>query len=175
MEPNDTILAFDTLYTTNEIQILKLALPLLSSSLRPYVALLIKGKEMKYCLDQLPKNKMEHASLELSYLDAFLDNALPYCNDKQKAIFLQVKQLKQSLSMFEKMKTIISAFDGDGYSDFTTLFEAFGNFSPTDSKDNSDSSSTPDFSPEDFLKSSMSEEQLSMFEAFKNKFENDIL
>ena len=38
MEYNDTILTFDTLYTTNEIQLLKLALPLLSNQLQPIAA-----------------------------------------------------------------------------------------------------------------------------------------
>ncbi|MBQ8198778.1 MAG: hypothetical protein IJZ76_05075 [Lachnospiraceae bacterium] len=172
MESNDAILTFDTLYTTNEIQILKLALPLLSPSLRPYIALLIKGKEMKYCMEQLPKAKMEHTALELDYLDVFLDSALPYCNDRQRSMFLQLKQLKQSLSMFEKMKGLMSVFDDDSFSDFGTLFEAFGRpdgfpgaFSEADSEKSS--------SPEDFLRSAMSPEQAEMFESFKKKFEED--
>jgi hypothetical protein len=50
MEYNDTILTFDTLYTTNEIQLLKLALPLLSNQLQPIAATLIKMRELEYCL-----------------------------------------------------------------------------------------------------------------------------
>ena len=46
MEYNDTILTFDTLYTTNEIQLLKLALPLLSNQLQPIAATLIKLREL---------------------------------------------------------------------------------------------------------------------------------
>lgn len=180
MESNDAILTFDTLYTTNEIQILKLALPLLSPSLRPYIALLIKGKEMKYCMDQLPKAKMEHVALELDYLDVFLDSALPYCNAKQRSMFLQLKQLKQSLGMFEKMKGMMSMFDDDSFSDFGTLFEAFGRsdgfsgvftdmVSGKPSTENDASSSAA----EDFMRSAMSPEQAEMFEVFKKKFEED--
>nr|MBQ8251786.1 hypothetical protein [Lachnospiraceae bacterium] len=163
MESNDAILTFDTLYTTNEIQILKLALPLLSPSLRPYIALLIKGKEMKYCMEQLPKARMEHIALELDYLDVFLDSALPYCNDRQRSVFLQFKQLKHSLDMFEKMKGMMSMFDEESFSDFGTLFESFGQ-----------GSSSSSVSPEDFLRSTMSEEQTHMFEEFKKKFDDDL-
>ncbi len=164
MEPGDTILTFDTLYTTNEIQILKLALPLLSPSLRPYAALLIKGKELQYCIDRLPKTKIEHASLELSYLDVFLDNALPYCNEKQGQLIRQLKQLKHSIDMFEKMKGMMSFFGEDGVSDISSLFQAFGQSESEPSGNN----------PEDILHSVMSGEQAELFEQFKKKFEEDL-
>ncbi|MBE5881764.1 MAG: hypothetical protein E7289_05620 [Lachnospiraceae bacterium] len=164
MEPNDTILTFDTLYTTNEIQILKLALPLLSPSLRPYAALLIKGKELKYCMDQLPKSRIEHAALELSYLDVFLENALPYCSPRQKEVISQIKQIKHSLDMFEKMKGMMSVFGEDAPDDISTLFHMFG-------QSEADSRTKP---PEDFLRSVMSGEQADMFEMYKKKFEEDL-
>ncbi len=176
MEHNDTILTFDTLYTTNEIQILKLALPLLSASLRPYAALLIKGKELKYCMEQLPKNRIEHAALELSYLEAFLDSAIPYCNEKQKELFSQIKQLKHSIDMFEKMKGMMSLFGEDGASDIGNLFQAFGQSGTMPDLSGFMSGQAPsgNTSPEDLLRSAMSGEQADMFEAFKKKFEEDI-
>lgn len=164
MEHNDAILTFDTVYTTNEIQILKLALPLLSSQIQPYAALLIKSRELKYCLDRLPKTRIEHASLELSYLDAFLDNALPYCNEKQGALIRQLKQLKQSIDMFEKMKSMMSVFGDNDAVDITSLFQAFGQ--PKTSEEQN--------SPEDMLRSVMSGEQTEMFEQFKKKFDMEL-
>lgn len=164
MQPNDTILTFDTLYTTNEIQILKLALPLLSPSLRPYAALLIKGRELKYCFDQLPKSRIESIAFELSYLDVFLDSALPYCTPGQKEIISQIKQLKHSLDMFEKMKGMMSVFGDDAPGDISSLFHMFGQPEPDAS----------DQKPEDFLRSVMSDEQSDMFEMFKKKFEEDL-
>lgn len=164
MEPNDAIITFDTLYTTNEIQILKLALPLLSSQLQPYAALLIKCRELKYCLDRLPKTKIEHASFELSYLDVFLDSALPYCNEKQSAAIRQLKQLKHSIDMFDKMKSMMSMFGVDGADDLGSLFQAFGQPSCT----------RPEDTPEDLLRSVMSGEQADMFEQFKKKFEEEL-
>ena len=164
MEQNDAILTFDTLYTTNEIQILKLALPLLSPSLRPYAALLIKGKELKYCMERLPKSKIEHASFELSYLDAFLDNALPYCNEKQSELIRQLKQLKHSIDMFEKMKGMMSVFGDEDASEISNLFQAFGTATPEDAEKN----------PEDMLRSMMSGEQAELFEQFKKKFDEEL-
>ena len=107
MERDDAILTFDTLYTTNEIQILKLALPLLSPSLRPYAAILIKGRELHYCLSLLPQKKITDAALELSGLGQFLDQALPYCNPKQRELFLQLKNMKKRIEMFEKMRRMM--------------------------------------------------------------------
>lgn len=163
MDRNDAILTFDTLYTTNEIQILKLTLPLLSPSLRPYAALLIKGKELKYCMERLPKEKIEHVSLELSYLDIFLDNALPYCNEKQSELIHQLKQLKHSIDMFEKMKHMMSFFSEEDSSEISNLFSAFGN-----------TGENTDKNPEDMLQSMMSGEQAELFEQFKKKFEEEL-
>ena len=171
MTPDDTILTFDTLYTTNEIQILKLALPLLSASLRPYAALLIKGKELQYCMDQLPKTKIEHAALEMSYLDVFLEHAVPYCNPKQKELIRQVKQLKHSLDMFEKMKGMMSLFGEDGPDDLSTLFQMFGQ-TESGTRDSGETFSFTN-SPEDMLRSVMTDEQSDLFEMFKKKFEEN--
>ena len=164
MDRSDAILTFDTLYTTNEIQILKLALPLLSPSLRPYAALLIKGKELTYCMEHLPKAKIEHASIELSYLDAFLDNALPYCNEKQSNLIRQLKQLKHSIDMFEKMKQMMSVFSEEDVSEISNLFQAFGSTNPEDFSQ----------SPQDLIHTMMSGEQADLFEQFKKKFEEEL-
>lgn len=164
MKPNDAILTFDTLYTTNEIQILKLAIPLLSPSLRPYAALLIKGKELKYCMDLLPKGKIENAKLEFSYLDTFLEHAMPYCNDEQKEFFGQIKSLRHNLEMFEKMKGMMSLFSEDNASDLGMLFQTF-------SHSQSMSSSSP---MNDLLSNVMSDEQSKMFEKFKKQFETEL-
>lgn len=164
MEPNDAIITFDTLYTTNEIQILKLALPLLSSQLQPYAALLIKSKELKYCLDRLPKSKIEHTALRLSYLDTFFDAALPYCNENQAETIKQLKQLKHSIDMFEKMKGMMSMFGEDGADDLSSLFQAFGHTASTQGESD----------PEDLLRSVMSGEQSELFEQFKKKFEDEL-
>ncbi len=163
MEQNDAIITFDTLYTTNEIQILKLALPLLSSSMQPYAALLIKIKELKYCFDRLPKTRIENTALELSYLDVFLESALPYCNQKQRELIQQLKQLKHSFDMFEKMKGMMSMFGEDDISDISSLFQAFGQTS----------SMQTDSGTEDMLRSVMSGEQVDLFEQFKKKFEEE--
>ena len=165
MEQNDAILTFDTLYTTNEIQILKLALPLLSPSLRPYAALLIKGKELKYCMEQLPQKKIEHASLELSHLDAFLESALPYCTEKQANFIHRIKNLKHGIDMFEKMQGMMSMFGEDDISDISNLFNAFGQ--PANPQQDS-------IFPDDMLCSFMSGEQSEMFEQFKKKFEEEL-
>lgn len=185
MEDKDTILTFDTLYTTNEIQILKLAIPLLSPSLRPFAALIIKGKELKYCMDQLPRGRIENASLEMQYLDVFLDHAIPYCTPRQKELFLQLKNIKKSLDMFEQMKDMMALFGEDGMADFGNIFQAFGAMNGTPdnedvtcsagsgSADSGTDSGNQNSFLNQFIRNSLSGEQAEMFEKFKQQFESD--
>lgn len=136
MEYNDTILTFDTLYTTNEIQLLKLALPLLSNQLQPIAATLIKMRELEYCLSRLPHTKIHDFSIAVNRLDTFFDSAMPFCNQQQKKLFSQLRQMKQSMKMMEKMQTILQMlppdampFDGNGNSTdpdaLSHMFEVF--------------------------------------------------
>lgn len=136
MEYNDTILTFDTLYTTNEIQLLKLALPLLSNQLQPIAATLIKMRELEYCLSRLPHTKIQDFSIAVDRLDTFFDSAMPFCNQQQKKLFSQLRQMKQSMKMMEKMQTILQMlppdampFDGNGNSTdpdaLSHMFEVF--------------------------------------------------
>lgn len=181
MEDKDTILTFDTLYTTNEIQILKLALPLLSASLRPFAALFIKCRELKYCMDQLPKGKIENASFELQYLDVFLDNALPYCTPRQKELFLQLKNIKKSLAMFEQMKSMMALFGDEGAGDFDNMFQFFGAMNESSAATATSTENKKDENKKDaenqhsflnqFIQNSLSGEQAEMFEKFKQQFE----
>ena len=136
MEYNDTILTFDTLYTTNEIQLLKLALPLLSNQLQPIAATLIKMRELEYCLSRLPHTKIQDFSIAVDRLDTFFDSAMPFCNQQQKKLFSQLRQMKQSMKMMEKIQTILQMlppdampFDGNGNSTdpdaLSHMFEVF--------------------------------------------------
>ena len=113
MEYNDTILTFDTLYTTNEIQLLKLALPLLSVQLQPVAATLIKMRELEYCLSRLPHTKIQDFSIAIDRLDTFFDSAMPFCNQQQKKLFSQLRRMKQSMKMMEKMQTILQMLPPD--------------------------------------------------------------
>ena len=113
MEYNDTILTFDTLYTTNEIQLLKLALPLLSNQLQPIAATLIKMRELEYCFSRLPHTKIHDFSIAVDRLDTFFDSAMPFCNQQQKKLFSQLRQMKQSMKMMEKIQTILQMLPPD--------------------------------------------------------------
>lgn len=176
MEDNDSILTFDTLYTTNEIQILKLALPLLSASLRPFAALIIKGKELKYCFEQLPKGKIENASLELHYLDTFLESALPYCNARQRELFFQLKNIRKTLDMVEQMKSLMTLFGEDDLSDLGGMLRFFDSATTQKNAESFSAEKTDRVENSflnQFIQSSLSGEQAEMFEKFKRQFETE--
>jgi hypothetical protein len=69
-------------------------------------------------------------------LDTFFDSAMPFCNQQQKKLFSQLRQMKQSMKMMEKMQTILQMlppdampFDGNGNSTdpdaLSHMFEVF--------------------------------------------------
>ncbi len=201
MEYNDTILTFDTLYTTNEIQLLKLALPLLSVQLQPIAATLIKMRELEYCLSRLPHTKIQDFSIAVDRLDAFFDSAMPFCNPQQKKIFSQLRQMKRSMNMMEKMQTILQMLPPDampfGESSTDTdpnalshVFEVFsamqhmsGSTSDSGSSDSVEpadsavsgqqTASTSNSTMESILGSMLSPAQKESYQRFKEVFSSD--
>lgn len=61
---SDKVLAFDTLYTSNHIQMLKIFLPYLDSNLQKYLAIYIKYSELQYTLSFYKKRKGKSISVK---------------------------------------------------------------------------------------------------------------
>ena len=64
---NDSIQAYDTLYTTNQIQILKILLPYCGQDIRRSLAVLIKFLELQYTL-----------AFTLTHPECFREPPLPF-------------------------------------------------------------------------------------------------
>ena len=154
---SDYVLAFDTLYTNNHIQMLKVILPRLPRERRNQLALYIKYKEFQYTLSYVEKTKhqinictsdpepMDFASLmkELQY----------YCTDAEQKKFKEIADMMQALEMFQEMQK------------YKDLFSATVN--PTDATNENESTSNMDVTS--LLKNLLSPEQQAMFEMFRNQ------
>lgn len=114
----DYITAFDTIYTTNHIQICKMAMMLLPPEKQKFAAAFIKYLEFNYtlklCLStpymQLPNSSLPNAndfSDKLTLLNEFFPKILPFCTESEAAIVKKLLSLKSTFDSFEQMKPLL--------------------------------------------------------------------
>lgn len=104
----DKIMAFDTLFTTNHIQILKILLAYVDSSMQKNLAVYIKFLELQYTLSffrSYSSSALPGLCHEKDFNIANLcDELLPLCShDGQE----QLKQMKNMFQSFENMQEIL--------------------------------------------------------------------
>lgn len=152
----DAILAFDTLYTTNHMKILKLLLPYLELEHQKKMAVFIKWQELmfttnffkKYSASLYQNDFVKKKPLDLNVLLPLLT---PYCNASEKATLSGLAQMQNMMHMMEEMQQympMIQQFMFSMSGEENSLGE-FGN----DNMMN-------------MLKNMMSEEQQAMFSMF---------
>lgn len=114
----EQITAFDTLYSTNHIQICKLALVFLPEEQQKFAAVFIKYLEFNYalklCLETpfLPTNAAEQTTPVLfsDKLEAIMDffpKILPFCTQKEASFIEKLLSLKNTYDSFEQMKPLM--------------------------------------------------------------------
>ena len=156
----EAILAFDTLYTTNHLKILKLLLPYLEQEHQKKLAIFIKWQELIYTLNFFKQYSAslyssdfkKHKKLDLNALLPFL---MPYCNESEKNIISQFSQMQNMMHTMENVQQ------------YLPMIQQF--MSAMSPENNSDGMSGSDNSNMmDMLKNMMSEEQQTMFSMFMN-------
>lgn len=123
MDSSDKVLAFDSLFTTNHIQILKVLLPYLGHSVRGKLAVYIKLLELQYTLaffqrnpsarftsapgtDGEPRSSSDGGSL--NSMMAICDEILPYCSPTEKE---KLQNLKNTFRNIENMQEIMQVME----------------------------------------------------------------
>ena len=152
------ILAFDTLYTTNHMKILKLLLPYLECEHQKKLAVFIKWQELVFTLDFFKQYSASLYSSDFKHkknldLNALLPLLIPYCNDSEKNLLQQFTQLQNMLHMYEDFQQylpLLQQFIGTsaGETPLNTMFQSDNN------------------NIINLLQNMMSEEQLAMFTMF---------
>lgn len=110
---SDKIAAFDTLYTTNHIQMLKILIPVVSKNLRHKLAIYIKYMELQYTLS-LAKSHSHTFSLcaesENTPVDFFAlcDELLPFCTEKEQSMLKNLKNIQGTLKQVKEMEAAMS-------------------------------------------------------------------
>ena len=156
----EAILAFDTLYTTNHMKILKLLLPYLEQDHQKKLAIFIKWQELIFTLNFFKQYSASLYSPDFKQrkkldLNTLLPLLMPYCSETEKNIISQFSQMQNMMHTMENIQQYMPMFQqfmtsmsGDG--DLDGMFQSDNNMM-------------------DMLKNLMSEEQQAMFSMFMNE------
>lgn len=145
---NDKIAAFDTLYTSNHIQMFKLALPLMPQDKQYYGAILIKYMELNYTLSlgKYLKNQLcACGGFENYGMENFFQEIIPFCTEKEADKIRKITGMVKGFRTFQEVKSMMDLMGTDMFSE--------------------NSGGGAGFSP-DMLKGLLSEEQMNLFEMF---------
>lgn len=136
----DKVIAFDTLFTTNHIQILKILLSYIEPSRQKTIAVLIKFLELQYTISffqmhpasTLPKFPTENA-FDASKL---CDEILPLCSHSEqeqinnmKNMYHNVQNMQEMMQMVQMMTELFPEGDGPLGGDPSGLFSGLSGLS----------------------------------------------
>lgn len=194
MEPieNEAVIAFDTLYTNNHIQILKVLLPYFDVKGRKQLAVLIKFMELRYTMDYFNRHSALNAATQEEYRKSgqpdivkIFEQIKNFCTPSERAMFDQLANMKKSMEMYEEMMSMMQMFsqlmpEGESKANddipcgARTEYADFPEHDCSDQNDSTGQSSNPfgNANPMDMLKGMLSPEQQAMFEMFQSSFGN---
>ncbi len=107
----DKVTAFDTLFTTNQIQMMKVLLPYFDAPSQRMLAVYIKFLELQYTLSFLKKHPgsslFEPCKREDINPSGICDEILPFCGPSEKEKIQNAKKMFENFSnMQEMMQTV---------------------------------------------------------------------
>ncbi len=150
-----SVMAFDALYTNNQIQKLKVLLPYIDPSMQKNMAVYIKYMELKYTMELFKKHPFHicaaSGETEKPDLKKLCRELKPYSTEAEVKQLEQMESMFQTMEMYQEMNQTMSA-----------MKEMFPDMSGADTDNPSHSSM------EDMLMGMLSPEQKAMYEAFSN-------
>lgn len=128
---------FDSLFTTNQLQMLKILLPCLPPSSQGGLAVYIKMQELQYTLEYMKHHTKNQPLLPPPEENDIFDQLFPYCSPSQKDQILQFQEMsrqmesiRDAVEMAQMMQDMFPEGAPGGNPDFSQLmgmFSAMGN------------------------------------------------
>ena len=196
---NEQIYAFDSLYTTNHIQMLKILLPCLNPPIQKNLALYIKFLELRYTISFLSAHPYVLSGCgfdkERGAQDIPVDDLLPFLTPQEAENFRHIQKSMEMMKQFSSMQKNLESLKGilpEGM-DLNTLFQSMtGGASGADNTAGKTASQAAEavknaFSSDgseilqnmmqgspsgDILKNMMSDSQKELYEKFNERFQN---
>lgn len=133
---SDRVLAFDSLFTTNHIQILKLLVGYMDSPIQGKLAVYIKFQELFYTLKLIT----EHPTISISpcfscetdkSIPLLLESILPFCTPDEKEKIQNLRNMFQNMENMKEMMQMIELLQELSPELFTGGNDGQGNFDPS--------------------------------------------
>ncbi len=180
---HEQIVAFDTLFSTNHIQMLKVILPFTDHQTQKFMAVCIKFLELQYTIDFCNKHPFSLSECadqkETPDISNLCSRLLPFCNRSEKKHLEQIQTALKSLEMYREMSKTME-YMKDFMPDMGDLFQNMQAASFSDTSTPSAVSSVVTDTPSDIgsvpasgfdisniLLNMMTTEQKEMYELFK--------
>jgi len=141
----DPITAFDTLYTSNQLQMFKVILPYMQTEMQQILAIYIKLNELIIAFRFSKKthvNTPQSNSVKKEFdIFCLLKDLSPFLSDSEKEMANQFANMQENMEQFKQMSQMMSLMQDMG-----------------------------DGSPESILQNFLSEDQMTMFKNFEEGF-----
>ncbi len=156
-EDSSNVMAFDALYTNNQIQKLKVLLPYIEPSMQKNMAVYIKYMELRYTMDFVRNHPFQIRAASMESMETGRPDIKKLCRElKPYCTQAEIKQLEQMESIFQTMEM---------YQEMSQTMSAMQEMFPDMGSDSADGvSASP--SMEDILMGMLSPEQKAMYENF---------
>lgn len=126
----DKAAAFDTLFTTNRIQILKILAYYMDPHLLKGLAVYIKLSELQYTLALFQRHPdtsfciQQAASLSGNPAGELCSDLMPLCNEVQKESLQQISRMLENMNNFQEMMEMVQTMQElfpEGFSDLSDV------------------------------------------------------
>lgn len=164
------VTAFDALYTTNEIQKLKVLLPYIDPPMQKNLAVYIKYMELQYMMRYVRRHPFQISGCSISTdhkpdLQSLCLQLSLYSSPEEIRQLEQFRNILQTMETFQEMSQTFSALQ-EIFPDISATSPFENNASD---QDNGESGNAGAFSMMDMLMNMLSPEQKEMFEMFQQK------
>lgn len=178
---HNKVIAFDTLFCTNHIQMLKVILPYMERQMQKSMAIYIKFLELNYTIDYFKKHPyplcgcMEKESA--SDIFQIYTELIPYCTEREKKQLEQIKNIRQGMEMYREMSQAMDMMK-DFMPDMTSFTDGLSGGNPfsasssdknASSDDDNSQPSSGGFDIMNILMNMLTPEQKQMYEMFEEK------
>ncbi|HJA94555.1 MAG TPA: hypothetical protein H9717_15825 [Candidatus Eisenbergiella merdipullorum] len=165
-QDQDSIQAFDALYTTNQIQILKILLPFCPSETRKSLVVMIRFLELQYALAFVRSNPECFRDPPIPFsLNEIYEKISSYCPPQLRSMLEQIRSMQNAMQMYEEMKQVMELFGGT---------DQDGEGKEGQDKEGQDAASPDEaFDPMSMLMGMLSPSQKEMFQMFQSEFKEN--
>ncbi|GFI01553.1 MAG: hypothetical protein HFI44_09170 [Lachnospiraceae bacterium] len=165
---HNKVIAFDTLFCTNHIQMLKVILPYMDDKTQKSMAIYIKFLELNYTIEYFKRHSspLSGCMEREASPDPFkmCSELLPYCTENERKQIEQIRGVFQSMEMYKEMSRTMEMMK-DFMPDLSSFVNAFSNETDPSSPQGDDSSGGG-FDMMGMLMNMLTPEQKQMYEMF---------